>query len=131
VAVVLVVSRLIRRRTVYVLLSGHFSPPYIYICFQVQILHRPSGIRVSCQKTRSLALNRQIARNLLLEKVLTHLYSSHSLDDFSPQLDQELNPGLSKGEMRRARMQERERQRRKKRRKKETLKLSSNSDLGA
>ncbi|KAF8527064.1 RF-1 domain-containing protein [Gautieria morchelliformis] len=80
----------------------------------VQIFHRPSGIRVSCQKTRSLALNRQIARNLLLEK-----------------LDQQLNPGLSKGEMRRARMQERDRQRRKKRRKKENLKLSSDSDLGA
>lgn len=40
---------------------------------------------------------------------------------FFSQLDQVMNPGLSRGEIRRARMQERERQRRKKRRKKENL----------
>ncbi|GJJ12005.1 hypothetical protein Clacol_006243 [Clathrus columnatus] len=68
----------------------------------VQLLHVPTGIRVSCQETRSLELNRRIARKLLLEK-----------------LDQRQNPGLSKGDFQRARMKERERQKKKKRRKKE------------
>jgi peptide chain release factor len=35
----------------------------------VQLLHRPTGIRVSCQETRSLEQNRKIARRILLEKV--------------------------------------------------------------
>ncbi|KAF8638795.1 hypothetical protein AX17_001854, partial [Amanita inopinata Kibby_2008] len=34
----------------------------------VQLLHKPTSIRVSCQETRSLALNRKLARRLLLEK---------------------------------------------------------------
>ena len=34
----------------------------------VQLLHKPSGIRVSCQETRSLQTNRRMARRLLLEK---------------------------------------------------------------
>ncbi|KAF8522120.1 RF-1 domain-containing protein [Hysterangium stoloniferum] len=68
----------------------------------VQLLHKPTGIRVNCQETRSLELNRRYARSILLEK-----------------LDQLQNPGLSKGDMRRARMNERDRQKRKKRRKKE------------
>ena len=43
-----------------------------------------------------------------------------------------LNPGLSKGDMRRARMQERERQKRKKRRKKEKLEqLGTGMDIDA
>ncbi|KAF8582080.1 hypothetical protein K439DRAFT_1392104 [Ramaria rubella] len=69
----------------------------------VQIVHKPTGLRVSCQETRSLDLNRRTARKLLIEK-----------------LDRVQNPGLSHGEMRRARMNERERQKRKKRRKKES-----------
>ena len=36
----------------------------------VQLLHKPSGIRVTCQETRSLQQNRLIARKKLLEKVL-------------------------------------------------------------
>lgn len=35
----------------------------------VQLLHKPSGIRVTCQDTRSLTQNREIARKWLLEKV--------------------------------------------------------------
>lgn len=35
----------------------------------VQLLHKPSGIRVTCQETRSLQTNRMIARKNLVEKV--------------------------------------------------------------
>jgi len=70
----------------------------------VQLLHKPTGIRVSCQETRSLEQNRKIARRILLDK----------LDDIS-------NPGLSKVEMKRAKHLERERRRRKKAKKKATL----------
>ncbi|KAI0031498.1 RF-1 domain-containing protein [Vararia minispora EC-137] len=67
----------------------------------VQLLHKPTGIRVACQETRSLEQNRKIARRILLDK-----------------LDQLTNPGLSKSEMRKAKHLERERQRRKKAKKK-------------
>ncbi|KAL0071462.1 hypothetical protein AAF712_001319 [Marasmius tenuissimus] len=67
----------------------------------VQLLHKPTGLRVACQETRSLSMNRQLARRILLEK-----------------LDQIQNPGLSKEEFKRARQRERERQRRKKAKKK-------------
>ncbi|KAK0459553.1 RF-1 domain-containing protein [Desarmillaria tabescens] len=67
----------------------------------VQLLHKPTMIRVSCQLTRSLEQNRKLARRLLVEK-----------------LDKLANPGLSKEEMRRAKQRERERRRRKKAKKK-------------
>jgi len=67
----------------------------------VQLLHKPSGIRVSCQETRSLMQNRNIARKILLEK-----------------LDHIANPGLSKGDLKRAKQLERERRRKRKARKK-------------
>ena len=35
----------------------------------VQLLHKPTGIRVACQQTRSLETNRKLARRLILEKV--------------------------------------------------------------
>lgn len=35
----------------------------------VQLLHKPTGIRVACQDTRSLSQNRKLARRRLLEKV--------------------------------------------------------------
>ena len=35
----------------------------------VVLQHRPSGIRVRCQKERSQALNRYLARRLLLDKI--------------------------------------------------------------
>ncbi|KIY51012.1 hypothetical protein FISHEDRAFT_14108, partial [Fistulina hepatica ATCC 64428] len=63
----------------------------------VQLLHKPSGIRIHCQDTRSLEQNRKLARRRLLEK-----------------LDNMLNPGISKQHMQIARRSERERQRRKK-----------------
>ena len=46
----------------------------------VQLLHKPTGIRVTCQETRSLQTNRMIARRNLLEKesiVYRLLISSH------------------------------------------------------
>jgi len=78
----------------------------------VQLLHKPSGIRVSCQETRSLTLNRMYARRLIVEK-----------------LDKIANPGLSKGQLREAKEKERERQRRKKAKKKQKKKLQEESDI--
>ncbi|KAI6036073.1 RF-1 domain-containing protein [Pisolithus microcarpus] len=74
----------------------------------VQLLHKPTGIRVSCQETRSLQTNRMLARRQLLQK-----------------LDQMYNPGLSKTELQQAKKLERERQRRKKAKKKARQKESS------
>ncbi|KAH8117524.1 RF-1 domain-containing protein [Phellopilus nigrolimitatus] len=76
----------------------------------VQLLHKPTGIRVSCQETRSLTQNRTIARKILLER-----------------LDHIANPGLSKEDMKRAKQVERDRRRRKKAKKK-SLSQSSNSN---
>ncbi|GLB35391.1 putative RF-1 domain containing protein [Lyophyllum shimeji] len=73
----------------------------------VQLLHIPTGIRVSCQETRSLAVNRRLARRNLLEK-----------------LDKLANPGLSKEDLLRAKQRERERRRRKKAKKKALEKAS-------
>ncbi|KAJ7273559.1 RF-1 domain-containing protein [Mycena haematopus] len=67
----------------------------------VQLLHRPTNIRVSCHQTRSLAMNRDIARRLLVEK-----------------LDKIQNPGLSRGEFLQAKQRERERRRFRKAKKK-------------
>ncbi|KAI0713441.1 RF-1 domain-containing protein [Earliella scabrosa] len=67
----------------------------------VQLIHRPTGIRVCCQETRSLKQNRKLARKILLDK-----------------LDALANPGLSKQEMQKAKQIERERRRRKKAKKK-------------
>ncbi|KIK59850.1 hypothetical protein GYMLUDRAFT_74302 [Collybiopsis luxurians FD-317 M1] len=77
----------------------------------VQLYHKPTGIRVSCQETRSLSTNRMLARRLLVAK-----------------LDALENPGLSKEEMKRAKQRERERRRRKKAKKKtKQIELESNS----
>ncbi|KAK7689118.1 hypothetical protein QCA50_007809 [Cerrena zonata] len=67
----------------------------------VQLLHKPTGIRVSCQETRSLDLNRRGARKLLLGK-----------------LDKLYNPGLSKEDLRKAKDRERDRRKKKKAKKK-------------
>lgn len=40
----------------------------------VQLLHKPTGIRVQCQETRSLQTNRMLARRRLLEKVHAALH---------------------------------------------------------
>jgi len=66
----------------------------------VQLLHKPTGMQVKCQETRSLQQNRKIARKILLEK-----------------LDHHFNPGLSKEDLKRARERERDRRRKKKARK--------------
>ncbi|KZT60480.1 hypothetical protein CALCODRAFT_120284 [Calocera cornea HHB12733] len=67
----------------------------------VSLIHRPTGIRVLAQPTRSREQNRQAARKILVEK-----------------LDQLYNPGLSKADMKRDKIQERKRQQAKKRRRK-------------
>jgi len=80
----------------------------------VQLLHKPTGIRVNCQETRSLTQNRQIARKILLEKV-----------------DRLVNPGLSKEDMKRAKQIERERRRRKKAKKRAKTKELSEETSSA
>ncbi|RDB24284.1 putative peptide chain release factor C12orf65, mitochondrial [Hypsizygus marmoreus] len=77
----------------------------------VQLLHKPTGIRVSCQETRSLKLNRRIARKHLIEK-----------------LDKIMNPGLSKDDYLRAKQRERERRRRKRAKKKASDKASEDDE---
>ncbi|KAJ3845245.1 RF-1 domain-containing protein [Lentinula raphanica] len=77
----------------------------------VQLLHKPTGIRVSCQETRSLSTNRMLARRLLTAK-----------------LDALENPGLSKEELKRAKQRERERRRRKKAKKKLEKKQAENQE---
>jgi len=67
----------------------------------VSLIHKPTGIRIQCQQTRSLQINRHIARKILMEK-----------------LDQLANPGLSKEEMRWAKERERKRRKQKKSNKK-------------
>ncbi|KAJ4469499.1 RF-1 domain-containing protein [Lentinula edodes] len=76
----------------------------------VQLLHKPTGIRVACQETRSLFTNRMLARRLLTAKARI-IYSMIELDALE-------NPGLSKEELKRAKQRERERRRRKKAKKK-------------
>ncbi|KAG8895126.1 hypothetical protein FRB99_000745, partial [Tulasnella sp. 403] len=70
----------------------------------VSLLHKPTGIRVTCHQTRSQATNRRIARKMLLEK-----------------LDQLQNPGLTKEDVKRSKERERKRQKAKKARKKQRL----------
>ncbi|KAF8610830.1 hypothetical protein BDV93DRAFT_550612 [Ceratobasidium sp. AG-I] len=67
----------------------------------VSLIHRPTGIRVQCQATRSREDNRRIARKILLEK-----------------LDQMANPGLSKQQLLQEKARSRKRQRAKKAKKK-------------
>ncbi|KAF9050662.1 hypothetical protein BDZ89DRAFT_1005951 [Hymenopellis radicata] len=79
----------------------------------VQLVHKPTGLRVACQETRSLEQNRRLARRWLLEK-----------------LDKQVNPGLSKEGLKKARQNERERRRRKKAKKKALGKATAESDDG-
>ncbi|TFK55200.1 hypothetical protein OE88DRAFT_1732462 [Heliocybe sulcata] len=67
----------------------------------VQLLHKPTGFRISCQETRSLEQNRKIARKRLLNK-----------------LDELYNPGLARIDLGKAKQNERDRRRRKKAKKK-------------
>lgn len=44
----------------------------------VRLLHRPSGISVKCQETRSREVNRWLARRALAEKILEKAHSEES-----------------------------------------------------
>jgi protein subunit release factor B len=46
----------------------------------VVLYHRPTGIRVKCQKERSQALNRFLARRILLDKIETKLRGAESAE---------------------------------------------------
>jgi protein subunit release factor B len=46
----------------------------------VVLFHRPTGIRVKCQTERSQALNRFLARRILLDKVETKLRGAESAE---------------------------------------------------
>lgn len=47
----------------------------------VYLFHRPSGIEVKCQKTRSQALNRFLARRLLCEKLEAKIKGAKSAEE--------------------------------------------------
>ena len=47
----------------------------------VLLYHRPSGIRVKCQKERSQALNRFLARRILLDKIEAKLRGIQSAEE--------------------------------------------------
>jgi len=89
---------------------------------RVSLLHKPTGIRITCQETRSLSQNRELARRMLLERVKFHVSvcSRMHINARVTQLDQAENPGLSKRDIRilleRRRKQNREKKARKKRR---------------
>lgn len=45
----------------------------------VFLLHKPTGIRVTCQDTRSLDQNRKIARRMVIEKVRSSAIATRKL----------------------------------------------------
>jgi peptide chain release factor len=47
----------------------------------VVLHHRPTGIRVKCQKERSQALNRFLARRILLDKIEAKLTGAHAAEE--------------------------------------------------
>jgi protein subunit release factor B len=47
----------------------------------VVLHHRPTGIRVKCQKERSQALNRSLARKILLDKIEAKLMASRTAQE--------------------------------------------------
>lgn len=47
----------------------------------VLLHHRPTGIRVKCQKERSQALNRFLARRILLDKIEAKLEGARSAEE--------------------------------------------------
>jgi protein subunit release factor B len=82
---------------------------------RVQLLHKPTGISVTCHVTRSLATNRMLARRKLLDTV--NFLSQHVVAeriDLSRKLDKISNLGLSNTDLKVAKERERERRRRKK-----------------
>src|SRR4026208_2029209 len=47
----------------------------------VVLHHRPTGIRVKCQRERSQALNRLLARRLLLDKIESKIKGAQSAEE--------------------------------------------------
>jgi protein subunit release factor B len=47
----------------------------------VVLSHRPSGIRVKCQKERSQALNRYLARRILLDKIAAKIGNAQTAEE--------------------------------------------------
>lgn len=65
-------------------------------------MHRPTGTRVFCHETRSQLQNRKLARRLMQEKVTPscELAQNSPLNRCFSQLDQLVNPGESKADLR-------------------------------
>lgn len=49
--------------------SGHGGQKVNKTSSCVQLVHRPSGVSVKCQQERSQALNRYLARKILVDKI--------------------------------------------------------------
>ncbi|QRW27300.1 RF-1 domain protein [Rhizoctonia solani] len=93
----------------------------------VSLIHRPTGIRVQCQATRSREQNRKIARKIMVDKVQFRIlvFVVPVKMTFNYQLDQLANPGLSKVEVQQEKVRAKKRQRAKKAKKKAKLKADA------
>lgn len=97
----------------------------------VSLVHKPSGIRVTCQHSRSLEFNRKEARRILKGKVSCALPLVVTTPNafWQSQLDKLANPGLSKMEVKGAKERERKRRRQKKSDKKNLERARARGEL--